>query len=91
MVRLKADNGLNRPLQIHISIPYGSIKSSSPHLNIINIVLFQFLMVRLKAVIAFLLDTFDAFQFLMVRLKVNYMTNFNKCYGFQFLMVRLKG
>ena len=54
-------------------------------------VMFQFLMVRLKAQIKNISDVcVRKFQFLMVRLKDSIESNITPIYSFQFLMVRLK-
>ena len=52
-----------------ISIPYGSIKRIVGWFAVAIIVLFQFLMVRLKVKNQSWITKIDAFQFLMVRLK----------------------
>ena len=70
MVRLKAKSGLF-VFKLHsISIPYGSIKSKKDTQNYSVERLFQFLMVRLKAVLILFIYLVSLFQFLMVRLKV---------------------
>ena len=53
-----------------VSIPYGTIKSTSGEKNIYYRVKFQFLMVRLKDEQRTLIGFYVKFQFLMVRLKV---------------------
>ena len=58
-------------VSIIISIPYGAIKSIYLTFWMVYFFLFQFLMVRLKENVDFIIDLFSkTFQFLMVRLKV---------------------
>ncbi len=54
----------------HISIPYGSIKSMETLKTSPQMIVFQFLMVRLKGVKLDSSVSSREFQFLMVRLKV---------------------
>ena len=90
MVRLKGKS-MNYVEQTNpISIPYGSIKRSSLFALSIAKAIFQFLMVRLKAVPHLSAFYPTVFQFLMVRLKV-WLNTCSATFGiFQFLMVRLK-
>ena len=78
--------------QCDISIPYGAIKSRSQKRYNFLVILFQFLMVRLKDNSRTTpIQQATRFQFLMVRLKAICMrTADNKILKFQFLMVRLK-
>jgi|GEM_PF-2226434 len=75
-----------------ISIPYGAIKRDLGIKDLVITSEFQFLMVRLKELIYYLVMISIIFQFLMVRLKA-YAPNKNipDPHAFQFLMVRLKG
>ena len=59
-------------MQTLISIPYSSIKRKVEQLGTITLVLFQFLIVRLKAHRTLCALMARRFQFLIVRLKVNY-------------------
>jgi|GEM_PF-2079836 len=92
MVRLKENIVVCRKKNKDISIPYGAIKRNSFILSFAGLVVFQFLMVRLKDKLKRIsrVKVFP-FQFLMVRLKVSSPSvhrEFN--FKFQFLMVRLK-
>jgi len=75
-----------------ISIPSGAIKRGKKMTERILNILFQFLLVRLKAVVIFYtLFISSLFQFLLVRLK-EYTSKYQiqNDYSFQFLLVRLK-
>ena len=64
-------NGI-KLLDDNISIPYGSIKSfSNQHSSLCDVV-FQFLMVQLKAPTVIAVSLMTIFQFLMVQLKVQH-------------------
>ena len=95
MVRLKGGRAhYRRHVGGVVSIPYGSIKSSTFISKILFILkMFQFLMVRLKGVQPRAQGSCGTtFQFLMVRLKVGIEFGMNSMPPmFQFLMVRLKG
>ncbi len=70
MVRLKDPNLLPIAQLSRISIPYGAIKRLYTPVCCYNNDKFQFLMVRLKAlIIVILASLYSIFQFLMVRLK----------------------
>ena len=70
MVRLKGYNIFQKVRRCSISIPYGAIKSYYLKMQEPLLLLFQFLMVRLKASLQSSSKLiFKQFQFLMVRLK----------------------